>query len=104
MKKITAGDLRNLEHGEQVWRSDGYSVRSLRFVGIMPGNPNYIILCDGEYLTHLYISPKNDDDGEDYRGEWYSGEYDSKFVGEIMLKYHQEKIESIQSIYLKEDE
>lgn len=101
MKKLTAEDLHNLKHGDEVYRfinSNGF--RRLLFVSKMPKDANYLIFCDGEYLTHLYINPKDNS----FRDDWYSGEYNERFEGELMIKYLEEKVESLKRIYLSETE
>jgi hypothetical protein len=99
MDKLTAFDLRNLIYGERVYRFDGKSFRGLRFVGLMPDCKNYLIFCDGEYLTHLYISEKD----ESFHDEWYSGEYSSMFVGGLLLAALEKRKESIINTYIKEE-
>lgn len=99
MRKLTAEDLRNLKVGEKVYRHSGRSFRKLHFVGIMqPADPNYLIFCEGEHLEHLYISRKDDS----FRDDWYGGEYDSKFVGELKIKQLEREIESVKQIYIED--
>lgn len=99
MKKLTAEDLRNLKIGVKVYRHSGTTFKGLNFVGIMqPNLPYYLIFCSGQHLEHLYISDKDDS----FYDDWYGGEYDSKFVGELLIKYHERKIQDIKEIYLNE--
>ena len=98
MQKLTASDLRSLKWGDRVYRMSGNSHRPLRFVAVMPGSSSYLIFCDGEYLTHLYINEKDDT----FRDDWYSGEYDSKVVGNIMKEYYLDKIKMVELVYLKD--
>lgn len=94
MKKLDSKQLKSLNWGDKVYRFDRWDFRKLYFVGKMPRSENYLIFCDGDYLTYLYI---NKDDSFSY--DWYSGEYDSKFVGELKLKELKSRIESVKSIY-----
>jgi len=96
---MTAEDLKNLQYGERVYRFVNGEARRLDFVGFMPSCLNYLIFSDGEYLTHLHIS---DRDGS-FRGDWYSGKYDSKFIGGLKVAYLEDRIESVKKIYLKEE-
>lgn len=96
MKELTAEDIRTLQHGDVVYRWDCTHFRKLRFVGPMPGSTKHFIFCDGEYLTYLFIS-KDDN----FANEWYSGEYDSKFVGNLKLAELNRKIEGVKKIYFK---
>ncbi len=98
MKKMTADDLKNLKHGDRVYRWDGFNSRKLDFVGFMPRTERYLIFCDGEYLTHLYISPTD----EKFYNEWYNGKYDPKFIGDLIINKLKAQIEDIKAIYLDE--
>lgn len=101
MHKLTAQELRNLKYGEKIYRFDPikeYSFRGFQFVGLMPSCKNYLILSDGETLAHLHISDKDDL----FRGDWYSGEYDSKFVGQLLFNYYHQRIEGVREIYFKD--
>ena len=97
MKKLTADDLRNLKWGDKVYRISGRNHRGLRFVGFMPGSPCYLIFCDGEYLTHLYINERDNS----FHDEWYGGEYDSTFIGFKLKMYYLKKAQDIEDIYIK---
>jgi hypothetical protein len=99
MKHLNSNDLKSLEYGEKVYRWDKNNFKGLRFVAVMPTSKNYLIFCDGEYLTHLYISKEGE-----FSNEWYSGEYDSKFVGELYMENLESRIETIKKVYFKEDE
>lgn len=71
MTKMTADDLRRLRFGDKVYRGDGYGLRGLRYVGRMPSSEkHYLIFCDGEFLTHLYIGHDHT-----FRGDWFMGKY-----------------------------
>lgn len=99
MKQLTAEDLKSLKIGEKVYRCSGRSFRKLYFVGIMqPADPNYLIFCDGEHLEHLYISRKDDS----FYDDWYGGEYDRIFVGELKIKQLEKEIESVKQIYIED--
>jgi hypothetical protein len=75
MKKLTVEDLKKLSYGEKVHTYKNGHLRRLDFVGLMPSCKSYLIFSDGEYLTHLHISDKDNS----FKGEWYSGEYTAKF-------------------------
>lgn len=96
MKKLEAKDLRNLKHGDIVYRFNNGDFRKLLFVSKMPKDDTYLIFCDGEYLTHLFINPKNDS----FKYDWYTGEYDSNFVSNLKIDYLKGRIESIKRIYI----
>jgi len=97
MEKLTAEQLKALKHGDKVYRFDGHNFRRLYFVGLMPKSPDYLIFCDGEYLTHLYISSKDNT----FRNEWYDGNYDSEFVGNQMIARLEKDIQNIREIYIE---
>ncbi len=99
MKLMTAADLKALSYGDTVYRFADGRFRKLRFVGLMPSCKNYLIFEDGEYLTHLHISSKDDS----FNGDWYSGKYSSKFVGEKMVEALERKIKVIKVVYNRED-
>lgn len=97
MKKMTAEDLRNLKYGDKVYSFINGKFEGYDFVDIMPASKNYLIFSDGENLTHLHISPKDNT----FHGDWYSGEYDSDFVGYLLIDYYQKKIDYIRKHFLK---
>jgi len=97
MEKLNAEQLRNLKYGDEVYRFTDGDFESFQFVGLMPSCKNYLILSKGEKLIHLHINKTNDL----FYQEWYKGEYDSKFVGQLMIDWHNKQIESIKRIYLK---
>jgi len=98
MEKLTAEQLKALKHGDKVYRFDGRYFRRLYFVALMPNSPDYLIFCDGEYLTHLYISSKDNT----FRDEWYDGSnYDSEFVVDQMIARLEKDIQSLKEIYIE---
>lgn len=97
MEKLNAEQLKSLKWGDKVYRWLGGDFRGLRYVGRMPGSDQYLIFCDGEYLTHLYIGR----DGA-FSYDWYTGEYDSQFVGNLKLEKLRKEEESIRKIYFKD--
>jgi hypothetical protein len=98
MTLMTAEDLRSLRFGDKVYYGTGESLRGLRYVGRMPSSENYLIFSDGEFLMHLYIGT-----GDKFRGDWFMGEYNSEFAGNYLKKWHLDRIEGIDRIYLKKD-
>jgi hypothetical protein len=100
MVKMTADDLRRLRFGDKVNYGSGSNIRSLRYVGRMPSSEeHYLIFSEGEFLMHLYIG--HDDK---FRGDWFMGKYDSEVVGNYLKKWHLERIQGIDEIYLKKDD
>lgn len=99
MKKLDKKALESLKYGERVVRFFAGKVRQLRFVGKMPSCQRYLIFSDGEYLTHLYINPK---DGS-FSGDWYSGNYNPEFIGRLIIEDLQSQIESAKRIYLEDE-
>lgn len=99
MRKLTAEDLKNLSYGEQVLRIQDGDHMTFRYVGRMPSSNKYLIFSQGEILKHLYIS----DDGR-FLGDWYSGEYNSEFVGNLLIDYHINRINTIRKVYLNKEE
>lgn len=97
MKLADASVLKNLWYGQKVYRWENGKMRGFNFVGLMPNCKNYLILSDGEMLEHLHISDKDDS----YRGDWYTGKYDSNFVGHLRLQYLMKKIDSTKDIYFR---
>ena len=100
MVKMTADDLRRLRFGDKVYFGSGSNIRSLRYVGRMPSSEeHYLIFCDGEYVTHLYITKDNT-----FNGDWFMGKYESEFVGNYLKDWYLKKIDSVEKIYLKKDD
>lgn len=97
MKKLTAEDIRALQHGDVVYRWDGTTFRKLSFVAPMPNVDRYFIFCNGTYLTYLYIST-----ADNFTDDWYGGKYDSTFVGNLKIEALESRIKSIKKIYFKE--
>lgn len=85
MEKLTAQQLKSLNYGDKVYRYSQGEFRSLRFVAMMPGNENYLIFCDGEYLTHLHISSKD----SSFSYNWYSYNSSSEERAAISADYYQ---------------
>lgn len=91
MKKMTLEDFKALKFGDKVHQICNGKHRSYTYVGRMPQSPeNYFILSDGEDLIHVYRTKLFG---------WYSGKYDSKFVGELLIQFHQRAIERITKIH-----
>jgi hypothetical protein len=100
MTKMTAEDLLCLRHGDKVYYGNSSTIRSLNYVGRMPKGENvYLIFSDGEFLMHLYIGRDNT-----FRGDWFMGKYDSKFVGNYMIDYYKSQIGSVENIYLNKED
>ena len=99
MIKMTSVELFNLKHGDRVYRFNVDGFRQLDYVGRMPKSERYLIFSCGEYLTHLYISPVD----ESFRCDWYMGEYDSIFVGNLKMENLKEKMKIVQQVYLDND-
>lgn len=99
MKKLTSEDLRNLKHGDVVYRFKETYNKKLYFVGKDPKNENALIFCDGEYIERLYIN-KN---GE-FNYDWYDVSLTSEDTGDIILSYIDNEIVSLikQKDYVKE--
>ena len=91
IKELTVEELFALNWGDKVLRIIDGNDRTLSYVGRMPGSKNYLIFSDGEYLTHLYISPK---DGS-HRGKWYPGNSSISELGEILISQLEQNIENI---------
>ena len=98
MKELNVEDFKNLKHGDRVYRFMNFQCRYLDFVGFMPRNECYLIFCDGEYLTYLYISKKDNS----FRGKWYSGQYDAKLVGNLLRQQYLDEIKIIEEVYLND--
>lgn len=91
MKQLTADDLFALKYGDRVWRINGYNAQQFRYVGRMPSSPDrYLILSDGEMLTHIYIHT----DGT-FRDVWYSGEYDGKVFDLIEIEKLENRLQKL---------
>ncbi len=78
---MSVDDLRALKPGDRVYRQDSDNFRGLDFIGFMPRNPQYLMFCKGQYQTYLFISDKDNT----FSGKWYKGEYDSGFVGDVII-------------------
>ena len=100
---LTEEDFESLVPGDKIYKVI-HGARGLRVVGRMPGSNVYIILSDGEHLEHLYI-PNHITKADGNKGvRWFIGKYDSKVVGAILLEAIDKKRESIERIYIKEDD
>jgi hypothetical protein len=108
----TQEHFESLKHGDSIHRVVGTSSRGLRVVGRMPGSNVYLILSDGEHLEHLYIPNHiseglSETDKSMHLGRsmrWFTGKYDSKIVGKVMLENNKHKAESIKRIYIKDED
>ena len=100
MTRMNVKDLRSLKPGDRVFQYGNGEFRHLSFVGLMPGHSNYLIFCEGEYLTNLYIADKEKD--EDYVGEWYAGKSDNKFMAARLIEFYNKRIKTVKKVYLKE--
>lgn len=83
MEQLTADQLKELKHGDKVYRFEDGMFRKLYYVARIPKCENYLIFCDGTYLTYLFINSNNN-----FIGAWYGGKYDSEKVKKIMVKYY----------------
>lgn len=92
MKKLTYKDFNNLKHGDEVFRFRGIDYRKLSFVGTMPKNKNYLIFCEGEYLTFLYINT----DGT-FKDNWFFTDTSLFEIGKELIKNCNLKIKSLKS-------
>ena len=99
MTRMNVKDLRSLKPGDRVYRFGNGDFRRLDFVGLMPRHDNYLIFCEGDYLTNLYIADKEKD--EDYVGEWYCGKSDNKFMAARLIEFYNKRIETVKKVYLK---
>ena len=97
MEKLDIEQLSTLKWGDTVYRWDRNNFRKLRFVGTMPGSTQYLIFCDGEYLTSLYL----DLNKNQFNHDWYQGKYSSAVVGTLKLQELEYQRESITKIYFK---
>jgi hypothetical protein len=88
MKKMTAEDLLALEYGDSVFLRHDSHTTTYRYVGRMPSSKRYLIFSNGENLKHLYIGEDNS-----FRGEWFSGEYDDKFMLQIRIEELEKELE-----------
>jgi hypothetical protein len=95
MELLTAEQLKNLKWGDKVYRLLNNQIRQLQFVAVMPSSKNYLIFSDGEYLTYLHISSKDNS----FFGDWYVGEYDSETFGNKLLEQANKNIENIKATY-----
>jgi hypothetical protein len=91
MKKLNANDLLSLKYGDKVFFRNGSYTTTFRYVGRMPSSERYLIFSNGENLKHLYISDLDDS----FRGDWYGGEYDDKFIIRIRIKELETELETL---------
>ena len=92
MREITnATQMRNLI-GQYISIIHKGRCKSMLLLG--EGSPGYFYFVKGSEMEYAYFG----DFG--YRsGRYFAGEYDAKFLGDIMIKQHQHEIESIKEIY-----
>ena len=100
---LTEEHFEALAPGEKIYRVRGSGSRGLRVVGRMPGSNVYIILSDGEHLEYLYI-PNNVQNSTYTNTRWFTGKYDSKKLGLVMLENIDKNRESIERIYIKDED
>lgn len=91
MKEMTLKDFNNLKHGDRVTKIFKERERELRYVGKMPNSENYYIFSDGEHLEFFHHSSP--------LAYWHIGDYDKKYVGEILISYYKRKLEDVKHIY-----
>jgi len=91
MKRLTSEDLFSLQYGDRVYhRKSSSYCDAFRYVGRMPSSERYLIFSEGEKLKHLYINQ----DGT-FRGEWYSGDYDDKFIIQVRIVELEKELETL---------
>ena len=98
-------DFLAIKNGEKITKVTSDKSRGLRLVGRMPGSENYLIFSDGEHLEHLYIHV-NDEKFENFHSKnirWFSGKYDSKTIGQVMIENLNRRIESVKKIYFEDE-
>lgn len=93
MKKATKEDLLALVYGDEVYLRNGSFATKFDYVGRMPSSPDgYLIFSRGETLKHLYIGK----DGT-FRGEWFIGEYDNKFMINLRIEELEKELSDLKS-------
>lgn len=93
MKQLTADDLLSLKYGDKVYfRGKSSFTTTFSYVGRMPSSKRYLIFSCGENLKHLYIG----ENGE-FRGEWFSGEFDDKLIINIRIKELEDELQTLRN-------
>ncbi|CAB4128118.1 hypothetical protein UFOVP104_17 [uncultured Caudovirales phage] len=91
MERLIAEELLSLQYGDTVYFRTGSYTDAFRYVGRMPSSERYLIFSCGEKLKHLYISEKDNS----FRGEWYRGEFDDKYIIQIRINELEKELENL---------
>lgn len=89
---MTIEDFQNLSHGDAVTKIAYGKAQSFRYVGRMPSSDQYFIFSCGEDLCKFHTNENPN--------MWHIGTYDSKYVGEQLIAYHENQIKIIKEIYI----
>lgn len=99
MKQLTKEDLKNLKHGDRVYKFFRGHFKKYYFVAIMPKSPNTLIFCNGSDIVTTYLSDKFG-----LSSKWFGGEYDNEFIGNYLIEYYEKEIRGVRGIYLTDIE
>lgn len=90
-------ELLKLKSNTKVYKFNQGNKKILIFSSVHPKTPTLAVLINDFDWSEAVTFSKNDFTN----GEVWTGEYDSKTVGEILKGQLQQKIETIQSVYFK---
>lgn len=96
MKQLTVVDIRQMKHGDSLWRINKYgNFNHCHFCGMLPTNDNYVVVFNGTNCETIHCPV--------YKSEqffsWYGGEYDAEFAANLLIEFHKKRIESIKAVY-----
>lgn len=96
MKLLSARELHQLKPGDKVHYFNGRDMVKFYFVGKTPKCENLLIFANGSDVRSFWVSTT-----EYLVYHFYSGEYDSKFVGNLIIEALKKDITVVEKIYLK---
>lgn len=93
MELMNLQDFKNLKHGDKIHVIEYGNVNHFFFVGKMPESENYWIFSNGENLIHVHKSKIENNNN------FYKGEYNEQFVGNLLVNFYMKKIEILKEVY-----
>ncbi|MEM7485055.1 MAG: hypothetical protein AAF348_07585 [Bacteroidota bacterium] len=97
MKKINTEEFENLKYGDKVYRFFNDRIKRYYFVAKMPKSETTYILCDGTDIISVFISKQRG-----LTDTFFSGEYNSEFIGKYLIENYEKKIRIVEEIYLSD--
>lgn len=93
MKSISFEDLENLNQREIISEVTNGKYQQYEFVGLLPSNKNYVMLSFDEKVKTIHKT---------YFTNFYVGNFEPKYIGNLMISQLQNEIETIKYYYVEQ--